>query len=244
MRSFITIACMLSVFAVCSHSCFAQETILYNNSDYRQSYFTPGINRQLLDYGYSTGGYLTKFRIGYYGAQPGTATLKIRFHRDTSNLVAPGILLKTFTLNVPTGIGVRLFDYEIPIEEQFELPEGWFGYSYEFTNHSAGVLLARGGNKNQNELWECNQYTNDWFYRQLSDLAQPWSGLYMTIWAEDVFSVADISSPEGVGIEDLLLLADQWLSTSPEYGDIAPPGGDGIVNMLDFQVLAKNWLMN
>jgi len=37
---------------------------------------------------------------------------------------------------------------------------------------------------------------------------------------------------------------DNWLREADERipTDVAPPGGDGIVNMRDYAVLAENWL--
>ncbi|MHB9068772.1 MAG: SUMF1/EgtB/PvdO family nonheme iron enzyme [Sedimentisphaerales bacterium] len=47
---------------------------------------------------------------------------------------------------------------------------------------------------------------------------------------------------DGVDISDLIYMAEVWL-TSDQSADIAPPpGGDGIVNLLDFAVLAEHWL--
>ncbi len=55
----------------------------------------------------------------------------------------------------------------------------------------------------------------------------------------------DFVCPDGVGIEDLMVLADAWLLAAADLpGDIAPDGGDGVVNLLDFAVLAENWLMD
>ena len=39
---------------------------------------------------------------------------------------------------------------------------------------------------------------------------------------------------------DLIMMADEWL-TSGVLADIEPAGGDGIVNLQDFAVLASNW---
>jgi hypothetical protein len=40
-----------------------------------------------------------------------------------------------------------------------------------------------------------------------------------------------------------MLLADQWLSSSGDpSADIAPDGGDGIVNFQDYAVLAGHWM--
>lgn len=54
---------------------------------------------------------------------------------------------------------------------------------------------------------------------------------------------ADISLDGVIDIADLLIMVDQWLS-EPRYpsADIAPNGGDGIVNSEDFAALASVWL--
>ena len=54
-------------------------------------------------------------------------------------------------------------------------------------------------------------------------------------------------SPEGgdgvVNIDDIMVLFDRWLGTGAGLGDIAPSAKpDGIVNLLDFAVAAKNFL--
>ena len=55
--------------------------------------------------------------------------------------------------------------------------------------------------------------------------------------------LGDFVCPDGVEINDLAVLVDQWLQSGAWCADIAPvPNGDGIVNMLDFAALAENWL--
>lgn len=43
-----------------------------------------------------------------------------------------------------------------------------------------------------------------------------------------------------IDIRDLRMLAQRWLSDEPVL-DIAPQGGDGITNLLDFSKLAPQW---
>ena len=50
----------------------------------------------------------------------------------------------------------------------------------------------------------------------------------------------DIVCPDGVGFEDVAELSDQWLFEEIP-ADLAPPGGDGIVNFADFVVFADQW---
>ena len=53
----------------------------------------------------------------------------------------------------------------------------------------------------------------------------------------------DITLDGKTDIEDIMVMAQLWLS-SEEQADIFPANGDGIVNLLDFEVLAKHWLDN
>lgn len=53
---------------------------------------------------------------------------------------------------------------------------------------------------------------------------------------------ADWLCPDGVGPEDLALLADQWLLNSTTIDDIAPDGGDGFFDLFDFAELSDEWM--
>ena len=50
----------------------------------------------------------------------------------------------------------------------------------------------------------------------------------------------DIVCPDGVDIDDLAELCEQWLFEKIP-ADVVPPGGDGIVNFADFAVFADQW---
>ena len=52
--------------------------------------------------------------------------------------------------------------------------------------------------------------------------------------------IGDFDGDIDVDMADLEILCDSWLTDDP-VTDIAPAGGDGIVNMIDFAVFAKNW---
>ncbi|MGA2092069.1 MAG: hypothetical protein ABSH16_01495 [Sedimentisphaerales bacterium] len=52
--------------------------------------------------------------------------------------------------------------------------------------------------------------------------------------------VGDFSRDGKVDINDLAILAGYWLQNVPQ-ADIAPPGGDNVVNFLDFAAFAANW---
>ena len=72
------------------------------------------------------------------------------------------------------------------------------------------------------------------------------TGLKKTTWRGFLPSLygfyADLSGNNRVGVEDLLLLAQGWLTSA---ADIAPiPSGDGIANYQDFALVAKSWLLD
>ena len=52
---------------------------------------------------------------------------------------------------------------------------------------------------------------------------------------------ADFNENGTVALEDIRYLADVWL-TADEKGDLAPVGGDGIVDLYDFAGFALQWL--
>jgi hypothetical protein len=51
----------------------------------------------------------------------------------------------------------------------------------------------------------------------------------------------DITCPDGVEINDLLVLVDEWL-LQKQSADIAPNGGDGQVDLQDWAMLADAWM--
>jgi RHS repeat-associated protein len=50
-----------------------------------------------------------------------------------------------------------------------------------------------------------------------------------------------LGTTESTGLSDLAELSGHWLGDEPSL-DVAPPGGDGVINFLDFAVLAEHWL--
>lgn len=57
-------------------------------------------------------------------------------------------------------------------------------------------------------------------------------------------AAGDFGCPEGVELYDLLTLSDAWLMTGASVADIAPAGApDGKVDLLDYALLAENWLV-
>lgn len=61
---------------------------------------------------------------------------------------------------------------------------------------------------------------------------------YPLLWWQ--FNTADFVCPDGVEINDLAVLCEQWLLEKLS-ADVAPDGGDGVVNFLDWSVFADGW---
>jgi len=90
-------------------------------------------------------------------------------------------------------------------------------YGWDFTNETANGI---------NDLWR--MCTDEMVYPQLScELPRQ-----------------DMACPEGVGVEDLLVLSTRWLMTrlSPNTG--ADLSGDGSVTLDDAAILSRAWLAN
>jgi len=61
----------------------------------------------------------------------------------------------------------------------------------------------------------------------------------------DTFLAVDINKDWDVNLEDYVLFSQQWLDfPGVPSADIVPPGGDGVVDILDLLELAENWLLD
>ena len=54
--------------------------------------------------------------------------------------------------------------------------------------------------------------------------------------------LGDWVCPDGVFVEDLAVVVDEWLTIGTDYPDLAPDGGDGIFDLYDVSALATNWM--
>jgi hypothetical protein len=58
-----------------------------------------------------------------------------------------------------------------------------------------------------------------------------------------VASAVDINCDGNVNLIDFAILGNQWLQApGAPSADIAPDGGDGVVDYLDVDVLTEHWL--
>jgi len=161
---------------------FAEHTLIYDNSDLEGSYFVPedGDFTEVLDYGTSSSGTITRFTFGYYTTLSNPGTITIRFYRGTDWNTKPGTKLKTFNFSGLSGSGLHTETYDIPPEDQFYLTSGDLGYSYEFADSSTGALLASGGTGTENAFWGYDDWEGVWYSVWFG--GSPWAGLYMQIY--------------------------------------------------------------
>jgi hypothetical protein len=146
----------------------ATTMILYNNTTATGYNYKPGIGVELTDFGTTGGGLVTKFYFAYVTnvASPGTITIK--FYSGTT-ASAKGALLYSFSLSGLSGSTVvgtnQAYSYffDVPLANQFTLPNGAFGYSMTFDNIGTGIYIATGGTGNIDGIWVGTTYRADYF---------------------------------------------------------------------------------
>lgn len=185
----------------------APTMVLYDNTLDEFSWYDPGPLLHVGDFGTSPGGLVTKFNFGYVTADFLPISLSIRFYSGTSATDCPETFLAGWLF---TGLDPSLFgwfpekiayEFDIPIAEQFTLPAGAVGYSYEFANYNTGVWLTRGGSGNVDNVWlNC----------QLASFSSAWAGTYVTIFGEPGTSDTCLVPPDFDG--DLIPTA-AWQTT-------------------------------
>ena len=190
-------------------------TIIYDNSTTSTYWYHPGANYEMLDWGTSSGGTVGKFTFAYVTTQrndPGPVT--VRFYEDTNSVICTGTFLAEWVFSglsgtiIPGQPTAHIYDFEIPVNEQFDLPAGAFGYSYEFDNKKTGAYLASGGAGNENIFWE--NCLGPYYFDESGD---PWAGFYMRIYkageAEGDIRIEPLVLDFNCGREDLELLMSQ-----------------------------------
>ena len=108
--------------------------------------------------------------------------MTVRFYSETDAQNCPGKLVEIFNLGKLTGSPdgsnyAFVHDFIIPPEKQFKLPNGKFGYSFEFNNKQTAIELAGGGRGNENLVWENCTGPHSCIDPNI------WAGFYLTLYA-------------------------------------------------------------
>lgn len=141
------------------------DTLIFDNSNYTGYVVTPSIEIEILDYGTSPGGRISKFVFGYSSTTD--SYIRVRFYRYTDRFDT-GAVVRQFIIEIPnTDDFVTLYEYVIPEQDRFILPAGNFGYSFEFVNPTSGVALATGGTGIDRYFWEYDDWFDEFFLTYL-----------------------------------------------------------------------------
>jgi len=210
----------------------SSETLIYSNSFNSGLFYPPGPYIEVVDYGASPGGNVTKFTIGYSTNLSNPGTIIIRFYDWVNEYTDPddAVLLRNFQINNLPGNGTYCQDYLIPTQNQFTLHSGDFGYSYELRNSSTGPTIAAGGTGNQDKFWMYDDFFDMWKWASFEDTH---SGFYMKIYTappepEEDPNVCDIEGykfddadgnglwgPDEAGLADWMIFLDT--NTNGQY---------------------------
>ncbi|MCH9022955.1 MAG: S8 family serine peptidase, partial [Planctomycetes bacterium] len=182
--------------------------VLYDNTLDEFAWYNPEPLRHVEDFGLSPGGQVTSFNFGYVTADFLPVSLSIRFYSGTDSQTCPGTFLGGWIFS---GLDGSLFGwpeqiayaFEIPLGEEFFLPAGAMGYSYEFANYNTGVWLTRGGNGNEDTLW---------FNCQLGSFSSAWAGTYMKIFGFSEIEGTCLAPP---AFDSILSPLENWQMTEP-----------------------------
>ncbi|MCE5186248.1 MAG: DNRLRE domain-containing protein [Planctomycetaceae bacterium] len=137
------------------------DTLLWNNSGYTGFEFPqyPEAYVEMLDYGTTTGGRISKFVFSYSSYYSVAAWVKFYTATDRFDI---GWATRSFSMLLPNTNGyAQTYEYVIPEASRFQMPSGSFGYSFIFSDSSTRVTLATGGTGIDQYLWIWDDWYND-----------------------------------------------------------------------------------
>lgn len=175
---FTSLACLIGVQGV------RADTLIFDNSNYTGYIVEPPSYTEFLDYGLTNGGRISKFVFGY--SSPSAVSVVVRFY-DGTYRNDPGYPIRQFSMTAPgTGDFVSTLEYVIPEQDRFDLPAGYFGYSFEFSNSASGIALATGGAGVQRYYWVYDEWYDDLI---LADLGENWNFYFQVYQAPPIDEV-------------------------------------------------------
>ncbi|MBW8015305.1 MAG: hypothetical protein FVQ82_03895 [Planctomycetes bacterium] len=192
------VSCLLisTLFAV-THA----DDLIYSNSISSGLGLTLGNNKEVYDFGTSSGGLISKFTFGYVSYN-NISTLIVRFYTAVdTRWYDCGYVVKSIAINnLPsTGGFLEYYTHDILDENRFELPGGTFGYSFQWPDSNAMIALARGGTGNEDELWDDPSPSGSAYFEFGGN---PWAGFDMEIYKGPV--IEDVTCDiQGYKFDDL-----------------------------------------
>ena len=112
-----------------------------------------------------------------------------------------------------------------------------FTDSFWDVNSSGQTTSAGGTGKTTTEMQTKSTFTDaDWDFVNVWDICEG-TNYPKFVWQ---IPVGDFVCPDGVESNDLAVLVEQWLLEKLS-ADVAPDGGDGFVDFLDWAVFANGW---
>jgi hypothetical protein len=181
MYTFIVVLCLLISSLV---SITYADELIYDNSTltgygYNTYNTTWDELNEFVDFGESSGGRVSKFVFDYYTNSSATGILYVKFYDGTDDS-SVGSLIESFAF-IPSDTDGYLdsYTYIIPEDERFDLPNGYFGYSFQTTSQATYIALASGGQSNEDFLWEHLTWLG---YAQPVGFSNSWSGFSMKVY--------------------------------------------------------------
>ncbi|NLH18272.1 MAG: hypothetical protein GX455_16990 [Phycisphaerae bacterium] len=180
-NGFSALICLVGLFGI--QGVWA-DTLIFDNSNYTGYILTPPSYTEFLDYGLTNGGRISKFVFGY--SSPSAVSVLVRFY-DGTYRDDPGYEIRQFSMTVPgTGDFVSTLEYVIPEQDRFDLPAGYFGYSFEFSNSDSGIALATGGAGIKRYYWVYDEWIGDFMP---ADLGENWNFYFQVYTAPPINEV-------------------------------------------------------
>jgi hypothetical protein len=155
MRTLALPIAFIAVFCALFTATTYADALIFNNSNYTGYVYAPDYSyTEMLDYGTSQGGRISKFVFGYASGSS-AGTIWVRFYQGTDRYDT-GYLIRQFALTAVPGTNgyVDTYEYVIPEDQRFELPSGDFGYSFTFSSSATDIALATGGAGVDRYFWE------------------------------------------------------------------------------------------
>jgi hypothetical protein len=125
--------------------------VIFENTAVTDYVFQLPAGTEVLDYGTTQGGYLSKFVFTYTSGASGT--VRVRLYSYT-NSVDPGFLMAEYDVAISAATWPAICEYVIDEQNRFELPAGNFGYSFETSLTSVRIDLCTGGTGIDAYYWQ------------------------------------------------------------------------------------------